>query len=300
MDFNKFDESIGVEGYYRLIRDKFFPNSTPLSFDVATFRTEERYYRKGTLFSRVRKLSKTDINRFLNGSIKLNDFYPPRPHIFNIPEGRFNAKNEATFYLADHPFVAMKECNISTGDYFLLSYFSLPKDMCFMHLEDNVDPLSSLLYRLLKAQDTRFYSVINLVYSNLLTFEKHDGIAYDSIKVDKNHIEFDSWGKINSTTNLAISNQKIKSFKFELSWLMQCRDDYIPVQQSIYYPTSNKKRKNITRLNYRDNKRKFISISNKFSDKLLDISKKNRLLTNNGILKIPHETPFKIVSKLDG
>lgn len=37
INFDVFDESLGVNGYYGLIRNAFFPNSTSESFDLASF-----------------------------------------------------------------------------------------------------------------------------------------------------------------------------------------------------------------------------------------------------------------------
>lgn len=69
-------------------------------------------------------------------------------------------------YLSDHPFVAMNECDIKEGDYFLLSYVSIPRRMCFIKLESKKDKLSKIFYSLLRSRDKGFYPLINLVYSN--------------------------------------------------------------------------------------------------------------------------------------
>lgn len=297
MDFEIFDESIGIEGYYNIIREAMFPNSTKFSFDMASFQIEERFYPKGSFFSRVRGVTQKKANEFLTGKININDFYPPRPNQIYIPEGRFNRAKDATMYLADHPFVAMKECDIVVGDFFLLSYFSLPKNMCFMHLEDNKDKISSLLYKLFKSRDKRFYPVINLIYSDLLKFDKHDGIAYDSTKVKTGYVDVDSWGLISSVTNFAIQNINIRNFKFEVSWLMYCDENFKPVQYAIYTPLSNKKTSQLSKLNYAGNKNKFIEATNRINDRLHEDKRRGKILLDRGNLKMSGETPFRIISK---
>ncbi|WP_158526775.1 RES domain-containing protein [Pantoea sp. ARC270] len=298
MDFENFDESIGVAGYYDFIRKKFFPNSSEFSFDIANFQAEERYYPKGTYFSRVRKLTHEKAYDFFCGNINIDDFYPPRAHIIDIPEGRFNRAKKSTFYLADHPFVAMKECDIHVGDFFLMSYFSLPRNMCFMHLEDGKDDLSKLLFNLFKSRDKKFYPVINLIYSDFINFDKHDGIAYDSIKVNYDHVEINSWGPISSVVNFAIQNQKIRDFKLEVSWLMYCNEDFKPVEYSIYMPLSGKKRNRISKLNYRGNKKEYIKKTTEICARLQADSRKGEILLGKGKLKASNEIPFKIVDKL--
>lgn len=295
INFDVFDESLGVSGYYDLIRSAFFPNSTSESFDLALFPANERCYPKGSLFSRVRWLDQDTALKFYNGDIALNDFYPPNPKNISTSEGRFNAKNESVLYLADHPCIAMKECDVSVGDFFLLSYFSSQRNMCFLEVENTDHPLSSLMYNLFLAKDKRFYPVINLVYSQLLKFDKYDGIVYKSVKfIDKEGLD-KQWGDIHSTVNLAINSDNIKSFKFELSWMSICDNNYFPVQYSIFYPLSPKKSKKICKLNFRGNRRKFISLSNALNEKLHIKSQKGKVKLNN--LKMSEDIPFKIVKK---
>ncbi|HEQ1856639.1 TPA: RES domain-containing protein [Providencia alcalifaciens] len=205
------------------------------------FIANERYYPKGSLFSRVRCVDQDTALKFFNGDIALSDFYPPNPQKYDTSEGRFNAKKESVLYLADHPYIAMKECDVSIDDMFLLSYFSSQKNMCFLEIEDSAHPLSSLMYRLFLAKDKRFYPVINLVYSQLLKFDKYDGIVYKSTKAIDEKIMDDKWGEIHSIVNIAINAGNVKNFKFELSWLNSCGSNYFPIQYSIFYPLSNKK-----------------------------------------------------------
>ncbi|WP_168197680.1 RES domain-containing protein [Brenneria corticis] len=296
INFDVFDESLGVDGYYSLIRDVFFPNSTPESFDLALFPANERYYPKGSLFSRVRRIDQDTALKFYNGYISLSDFYPPNPKKINTSEGRFNAKNESIFYLADHPYVAMKECDISVNDYFLLSYFSSQKKMCFLEVENGNHPLSNLMYRLFLAKDKRFYPVINLVYSNLLKFDKYDGLVYKSVKVVGEHKIKGNWEGVSSIINLAITSENIKNFKFELSWMNFCDSNYMPVQYSIFYPLSPKKSKKLFKLNFLGNKKKFISISMVRNEELHIKYRKSKGQLHE--LKVSDQIPFKTVMKL--
>ncbi|WP_312041378.1 hypothetical protein [Pantoea eucalypti] len=295
MDFETFDESIGTDGYYNLIRRVLFPNSRETSFTIAYFNAVERNYPKGSYFSRVRGLSHERANAFLNDKVDITEFYPPRPNVVNIPQGRFNQANNATMYLADHPYVAMQECDIKPGDFFLLSYFSLPKNMCFMHLEDGKDKVSSMLYNLFKSRDKRFYPVINLVYSDLVNFDKHDGIAYDSSKINVGYENLKRWGPISSVVNFAIQKDNIKNFKLAVSWLMYCDEDYNPVQYSIFTPLSNKKRSRLSKLNFKGNEKKFIALTNKVNDGLHEDSRKGKILMDRGNLKASNEIPFRII-----
>ena len=79
MDFETFDESIGTDGYYNLIRRVLFPNSRETSFTIAYFNAVERNYPKGSYFSRVRGLSHERANAFLNDKVDITEFYPPGP-----------------------------------------------------------------------------------------------------------------------------------------------------------------------------------------------------------------------------
>ncbi|EOT1171096.1 hypothetical protein ACNKCP_002253 [Cronobacter dublinensis] len=297
MNFDVFDESIGVIGYFNYIKKIMFPNSTEFSFDIAEFRASENTYPKGSYFSRVRWISQEKANEFINGHVDINDFYPPRPHLNDIPEGRFNSMNSATMYLSDHPFIAMKECDIKEGDFFLLSYFSLPKNMCFLYLNGKGDKLSVMLYSLLKTKDKRFYPVINLVYSELLKFNKHDGIEYDSTKIDANYIDKNGWGPISTVKNYAIQNERIKSFKLEVSWLATCGKNNKPIEHAMFLPLSNKKRNQISILRYSDNKKIYGYKTTELKEKMQDNYRKGKRLLDKGMVKTSKETPFKIIGK---
>lgn len=295
MNFDVFDDSIGVSGYFKKIKSIMFPHSTPFSFDIAEFRASEKTYPKGTYFSRVRKVSQEKANEIISGHVDINDFYPPRPHLNYMPEGRFNSSNSATMYLSDHPFIAMQECDVNEGDFFLLSYFSLPKNMCFMHLDGKGDRLSIMLYNLLKTKDKKFYPVINLVYSELLKFEKHHGIAYDSTKIDANYIDENGWGPISTVKNYAIQNEKNKDFNLEVSWLVTCGKNNRPIEHAMFLPLSNKKKNNISTLKYRDNRKVYENKTNEIKEKMQYNSKKGNRLIDRGMVKISNEMPFKII-----
>lgn len=297
MKFDVFDDSIGVIGYFQQIKSIMFPNSTEFSFDIAGFRASENTYPKGSYFSRVRKISQAKANEIIVGYVDINDFYPPRPHLNDIPEGRFNSMNSATMYLSDHPFIAMNECDIKEGDFFLLSYFSLPKNMCFLRLDAKGDKLSVILYNLLKTKDKRFYPVINLVYSELLKFDKHHGIEYDSTKIDANYIDENGWGPISTVKNYAIQNERIKSFKLEVSWLVTCGKNNKPIEHAMFLPLSNKKANQISTLKYSDNKSKYAYLTTDIKEKMQDNYRKGMRLIDRGGVEMSNETPFKIIYK---
>lgn len=225
-------DSIGFDGYYKLIKKTLFPDSTEFSYDAAAFRCELRTYPKGTCFSRVRLLNTQKATEFFHGKIVISDFYPPQPSMVDIPEGRFNLAKNTTMYLADHLYVAMKECDVSVGDFFLASVFSLKKDMSFIHIEDLEGDISSLFYEILRTKDKRFYPLINQIYSEFLKFSVHDGILYDSSKVEVGDV--DNVGTISSIVNLAIQKTNIDEFQFEHAYLMTCSENYTPVEWSIF------------------------------------------------------------------
>ncbi|WP_241649908.1 RES domain-containing protein [Rosenbergiella collisarenosi] len=293
--FDSFDESIGFDGYYNLIRKTLFPNSTESSYDASAYQCELRTYPKGTCFSRVRLLSNQKATDFFHGEIAISDFYPPQPSMVDIPEGRFNLAKNATMYLADHPYVAMKECNVSEGDFFLLSVFSLKKDMSFIHIEDLKEAVSSLFYELLRTKDKRFYPLINQVYSEFLSFDMHDGILYDSTKVELGDV--DNIGMISSIVNLAIQSANIDEFKFKHAYLMICSENYTPIEWSIFLPLNNKESKALSQLNYSGNEDEYVELSNKVK---CDSAERKSLLRNfidSGNLKSPNVIPFKIIGK---
>ncbi|EIY5470594.1 MULTISPECIES: hypothetical protein [Enterobacteriaceae] len=297
MNFDVFDESIGIDGYYRYIQSQAFPNSTETSFEIASYNAIGNIYPKGTVFSRVRWISKERANDFVHGNIDINDFYPPRPHINSIPEGRFNKLNSTTMYLSDHPFVALKECNIKEGDYFLLSYFSLPRRMSFIQIESEKDNLSQIFVNLLRTQDKRFYPLINMVYSNLLKFDAHDGVVYNSVKVDADYVDVNCWGKITSAKNFAIQDERIKNFKLEVSWLMYCNKNLQPVEHAMYVPLSNKKKNKIMTIAYQKNREAYKVSTNKIKKQLFERKAKTNILLAKEDKIMNTEILFKIVSK---
>ncbi|CQH49948.1 TPA: hypothetical protein ACX6TX_004327 [Yersinia enterocolitica] len=296
MNFDNFDDSIGVDGYYKIIRSKFFPNESPDSFNIAGFHAEEQIFRKGTVFSRVRKLNNHEVNEFLNGNIKNSDFFPPQPDKVEVKEGRFNAKNNVVLYVADHPYVAINECEVKCGDYFLLSFLSLQKDMCFLHIHEGKDELSSILYSLFKANDKRFYPVINLIYSNLLSFDKYHGIAYDSVKVPIGY-KNSKFGTVESVTNIAISSDNIKDIRLEASWLeFYGRDDVI-FEHAIFIPLSKKKNKKIRKIFYSENKDVFIETSNCIKSEMNLKKDRNKILLDKGCVNEFNKPPMLFVKK---
>jgi hypothetical protein len=241
INFESFDELIGTDGYYRLIREAFFPNSTEDTFDISLFNAEEKIFRKGAIFSRVRWLDTEKANEFFDHNISINEFYPPRPHVASVPLGRFNPLGQATLYVADHPLVAMKECDIKCGDYFLLSHLSLSSDMCILNIQQNKDELSDLLYNLLQSKDKRFYPVINKVNSEMLNFSKFHGMHYNSTRAELGKCKI-SGCVIDSISNLAISNKYINKTELEVSWLMQCGQNYKLSEICMFTPASKKKK----------------------------------------------------------
>ncbi len=72
MNFENFDEEIGLDGYYRYIMNNFFPNSNENSFDFCQFKVERRFSKKGSRFFRVRKLTEDDLKRFFDKNEKIN------------------------------------------------------------------------------------------------------------------------------------------------------------------------------------------------------------------------------------
>jgi hypothetical protein len=294
--FDVFDEGIGVDGYYQIIRNKLFPNSTPQSFDVGAFCLQERIFRKGSTFSRVRYLHDDRLRDFLQGHVTKDDFFPPKLHKVDIPQGRFNSARKRTCYLADHPFVAMMECDIKPGDYFLLSHIKFAIDMRFVFVEPGKDEFSSLLYQLLKAKDTRFYSVTNKVNDEILSFQGFQGIAYNSTKVDEGHLDR-TWGAIHTTMNLAIAGANIKDSELAAGWLAYCDEDGRIFQHSLFKPLSKKKKHKLLRINFHNNKSAFILESQKTMRELNEESKKTARLLKERNYSDFNQSPIKILWK---
>src|SRR5699024_10107649 len=119
--------------------------------------------------------------------------------------------NVRVLYLADHPFVAMKECNIEGEQHFLFSNITLSKDMDFLYIKESSHPATNMLYQLFNTKDTRFYSVINRISKDLLSLsicQNIVGIAYESVKVEIGYQD-PLWGPISSSINLFISDNFI-------------------------------------------------------------------------------------------
>lgn len=77
MDFKKFDPNIGVEGYCRELRSLLFPNSGPDTFNATSLNLGSRTYPKGSVFSRVRRLSEEDAKVFQEARIAVRSFFHP-------------------------------------------------------------------------------------------------------------------------------------------------------------------------------------------------------------------------------
>lgn len=260
--FDVFNDEIGVDGYYQMFRAKLFPRSSPQSVDVAAFQLEGRIFRKGSSFSRVRRVSVEQADKFVKGHITLDDFYPPKPHNLPIPQGRLNEGNRRVLYVAQHPLIAMKECELQAGEYFLLSYIELSVDMCFFYAAPGVDSFTDMVCQLLMSKDKKFYPVINRISDEMLRYEGFHGIVYDSVKIPQGHVDV-NWGPIPEPMNIAISGHYIRKTKLDVSWLSYCGDGYVPFLHAMFKPLSNKKKGKITHVSYWNDKPRFIAASTK-------------------------------------
>lgn len=294
--FDVFDDEIGVDGYYEMFRAKLFPNSSPNSIDVAAFRLEGKIFRKGSSFSRVRRVSVEQAEKFVAGQITLDDFYPPKPHKMSIPQGRFNEGNRRVLYVAQHPLLAMKECELQTGEYFLLSYIELSIDMCFFYAVPGVDAFTDMVYQLLMSKDKKFYPVINRVSNEMLRFEGFHGIAYDSVKMPKGYID-EKWGAIAEPMNIAVSGEFIRKTKLDVAWLSYCGEGFVPFQHAMFKSLSNKKKNKITHISYWDDKARFIAeVTKEQRRQNLNIGKISRLLDRGSYQDFGHP-PVKMLFK---
>lgn len=296
--FEKYDSNIGTDGYYKLIRNALFPLSNPETIDISSYRAEERIFKKGAVFSRVRKISTTDLSRLVENRVTIRDFLPPSPHKYQIPEGRFNDKGERILYLSDHPYVAMKECDIKEGDHFLLSAFQLEVDMCLIFVPPNKDKFSSLIHELLQTRDTRFYPLINKIHKEILQFKKHHGIAYDSVKVLPGHTEKE-WGNINSTMNLALTGRNFKQTRLAVSFLATCDRDYKLSFHTMFKPLSSKKKDRISKLHYQCNRSLFAKEFGEMSEQISQSKSRVKILLEQGHYKDFLEPATKVLEKLD-
>ncbi len=259
LDFREFNPAIGTDGYFEAIRALLHPRSTLTSTDVAALRLHTRTYPKGSIFSRVRPIRKDDADKFLSNKIGVREFFPPLPNIAKTGMGRFNVTGERKLYLADHPYVALRECNIHEGDFFLYSYFSFNNKMRFIEANSAGSEVGRVLNELFLSKDDRFYDVINRVYKSYLEQYRWAGVAYESARVSKGeHVE--AWGRIGSSTNLAISEPAIADTEMVGGWLAQCGAKYQPIFMKMFSFYSNpKKRRRLSGISYRGNEREFLA-----------------------------------------
>lgn len=294
--FEEFDDNIGNDGYYEIIRDQFFPGSTSESINIATLHLQQRVFRKGSSFSRVRWLSSEKVKDVLDGRVSKDDFYPPKPHLINIPEGRFNSAGQRVFYLADHPLIGLKECEIDSGDYFLLSFIKISIDMCFVFVEPGKDKLSNLLYQLTQSKDKKFYPVITRVCDEILSFSGYHGLAYNSTKVEEGHID-ETWGTVGTTMNLAMAGNYIKNTELSAAWLAFCGEKNAISQHALFKPLSPKKKSKLTQINIRDGRMTFIQKSKNAMSELKECDKKARRLLGQGCHSEFNQFPIKFLWK---
>lgn len=269
-NFDIFDPQVGVDGYCSAIRKYLFPNSNPFSFSLAAFSFESRTYCKGAVFSRVRGLSPERAKKFLTGSVSVSDFFPPTTETGKVSVGRFNEEGERKLYLADHPYVALKERGIEPGEYFLFSYFALKSDTHFVYADPDGSDFSRILYSLFKSSDERFYGVIRRVYNEYLSYDSHHGIAYDSVKVNKK--QFDTtWGEIKSVTNLAMDEKGFPAAYLRAGWLARCDENYHPQFLKMFVPVASRKNR-LTALAFNGNESKFESEYDKLNKEIAQMN----------------------------
>lgn len=274
MNFKEFDPSIGVDGYCNAIRDILFPNSSPTTLDAAALKLNYRIYVKGSIFSRVRPIEDSLVEKFLKESVTHKEFFPATRGVKEASLGRFNVQGERKLYLADHPYVALKECGIEPGQHFLFSYFCFSTDTYFMDAEPNETKFSKILHELFQSEDRRFYEVINRVYESYLDYPEFQGIAYSSARVPKKCHDV-AWGEIDSTTNLAMKEDHMPSAELLGGWLALCDEEYRPRHLRIFIPNSPKKKKKLMATDYLGSKSKFISLTHELVQKIQGIKRKS-------------------------
>lgn len=294
-NFDKFDPCRGVEGYCTAIRKFLMPDSSPASFSFAEFEIVSRTYCKGSVFSRVRKLSEEKLDKLLSTPLMVDDFFPPTSNAGQVRAGRFNAEGERKLYLADHPFIALKECGIKPGDYFLFSYFTFSKDTHFTYAAHDGSRFSQLLSSLFATKDERFYEVIRRIYNDYCNYETHHGIAYDSVKVQRNQQDA-MWGTIDSVTNLAMTEDKFPAARLHAGWLARCDEQYRPCYEQMLLPTAKKKRQLLS-VPYFGNESMFLSAHRNVMKKIQQIRKKNEILIQREDYEDIHATPFKLLTQ---
>lgn len=232
LDFSKYSPEIGEDGYCKAIHDLLFPGSTIDSIDIARLNLESRTYCSGSVFSRVRRIQEPQAVAFLHGHLRPADFLPPQsPNI-----GRFNDAGEKKLYLADHPYVALRECGILPGEFFLYSYFSFKNDMNFVDGNSITGDVGRILNELFRSKDEKFYGVINKVYKRYLEIHELSGVAYESARVPSGTTN-EAWGMISSTTNLAIAGESILEADLVGGWLARCDENHKPALFKLFTPS---------------------------------------------------------------
>ncbi|MFJ9990083.1 hypothetical protein ACIQSO_05045 [Pseudomonas putida] len=272
VSFDAFNPIIGMDGYRKAIRQHLLPQSNPYAFSLGAIPLESRTYCKGSVFSRVRKIRSGRTHTFMNRSIDANAFFPP-PQSASI--GRFNEQGERKLYLADHPYVALKECGIEPGDFFLFSYFSLKTDTHFVYADPNGGHFSTLLSELFKSDDQAFYALINDTFKTYLEFASHHGIAYDSVKVKEAFFD-DTWGEIDSITNLAMAEDKMPAANLLAGWLAQCDENYRPSYMKMFIPLAEG-RKRLSGVTYRGNEYAFNLRYKQVMEHIRQLERENRM-----------------------
>ncbi|MBC3421344.1 RES domain-containing protein [Pseudomonas sp. RW3S2] len=224
VSFDTYNPIFGVQGYREAIRQYLLPQSNPFAYSLGAVPLDSRTYCKGSVFSRVRRIKAARVHTFMSGTVDIGEFFPPAA---KTRMGRFNDQGERKLYLADHPYVALKECGIEPGDYFLFSYFTLQNDTHFVYADPDSGHFAKLLSDLFKSNDKGFYAVINDTAKRYLDFDSHHGIAYDSVKVKKASSDND-WDNIDSITNLVVSESAMPAARLVVGWLAQCDERYRP------------------------------------------------------------------------
>jgi len=293
LNFEQFDPKVGVNGYFNAIRTELFPNSTPGSVDAAALNLRCRIYTKGSIFSRVRLIHESEFSKFNYERLTPKEFFPPTHSVAKIRIGRFNNKGERKLYLADHPYIALRECGIEPGDYFLFGYFSLKVAMRFIEVNPKDSKFCKLTNDLLQSKDERFYEVINRVYEKYLNYEGIQGIAYKSVKVNEGYQD-DVWGEVKSTTNLAMAEENIPSADLVVGWFAQCDGSYRPRFFRMFRSLSPKKKNKFTSFSYHNNKSKFIFENSRAMDEIRHLRRKSEIFIQREEFVDLKSSPIKI------
>jgi len=296
LNFKEFDPSIGADGYCSAIRNVLFPNSKPATLDIAALSVKYRIYVRGSIFSRVRPIDNPLVDKFLKEHVTRKEFFPATRSVKDASIGRFNAQGVRKLYLADHPYVALKECGIEPGQHFLFSYFSFSADTYFMDAEPNETKFSKILHDLFQSEDRRFYEVINRVYESYLDYPEFQGLAYSSARVQKNYHD-PVWGEIDSTTNLVMKEDHMPSAELLGGWLAICDEKYRPRYLRIFIPNNPKKKQKLVSTSYQGNKSKFISLTQELVRKTQDTKRKSVNRIKNKEYADPEMSPVKVLIK---